>query len=48
MLKYGREYVAPSLEAYEARMRSQQERALRRKATALGFALVPQPPSPAG
>ena len=48
MLKYGHEYVAPSLEAYEARMRSQQERALRRKATALGFALVPQPPAPAG
>jgi transposase len=41
MLKYGAEYVRPELEAYEARMRSDQERSLRRKATALGYALVP-------
>ncbi len=42
MLKYGVEYVRPSLEAYEEQMREQQERSLRRKASALGFALVPQ------
>lgn len=41
MLKYGREYVRTSLDAYEQRMRSDQERSLRRKAAALGFALVP-------
>ncbi len=48
MLKYGSDYVRPELEAYEARMRSDQERSLRRKASALGFTLVPLPPLPSG
>ena len=48
MLKHGREYVKTSLDAYESRMRSDLERSLRRKATALGFALVPLPAAPDG
>jgi hypothetical protein len=40
MLKYGREYVKQSMEAYEQRIREQQERSLRRKARLLGFDLV--------
>jgi transposase len=42
LLKYGLAYVRPSLDAYEAQMRAQQERSLRRKALALGFDLVAQ------
>jgi hypothetical protein len=41
MLKYGREYVKQSMDDYEARLRQQQERTLRRKAGMLGFDLVP-------
>jgi len=41
MLKYGREYVKQSMEAYETKIREQQERSLRRKAGLLGFDLVP-------
>lgn len=40
MLKYGREYVKQSMDEYEKRLRDQQERSLRRKATALGYELI--------
>jgi transposase len=43
MLKYGAEYVTQSIEAYEQKVREQMERALRRKAAALGYQLVPNP-----
>lgn len=46
MLKYGREYVKTSMEAYEAQMRAKLEQVLRRKASALGFELVPREPAP--
>lgn len=46
MLKHGREYVKRSLAEYEQKMREQLERSLRRKAAALGYALVPKPASP--
>ena len=42
MLKYGREYVKQSMQEYEQKLRQQQERSLRRKATALGYDLVPK------
>jgi hypothetical protein len=42
MLKYGREYVKQSMEEYEQKVRGQLERALRRKAAALGYELVPK------
>jgi transposase len=42
MLKYGREYVKQSMEEYEAKMKSDVERSLRRKAAALGYELVAQ------
>jgi transposase len=42
MLKYGREYVKQSMDAYEQKLREQQERSLRRKAIALGYELVPK------
>ena len=42
MLKYGREYVKQSLQEYEHKLWQQQERSLRRKATALGYDLVPK------
>ena len=45
MLKYGREYVQQGLEAYAARMRTDAERWLRRKATALGYDLTPRVPT---
>jgi transposase len=41
MLKYGREYVKQSMHEYEQKLREQLERSLRRKAAALGYALVP-------
>jgi transposase len=41
MLKYGTEYVQQSLAEYEQRVRRQMERALERKAAALGYRLVP-------
>jgi len=40
MLKYGTEYVQQSMEEYERKVRSQMERALRRKAAALGYQLI--------
>jgi transposase len=43
MLRYGTEYVKKSLADYEAKIRSQIERSLRRKAAALGYELVPKP-----
>jgi transposase len=49
MLRFGTEYVARSLADYEAQVREKSERALRRKAHALGYDLVPRPaasPSP--
>jgi transposase len=40
MLRHGTEYVRRSLDEYEQKVRAQVERALRRKAAALGFELV--------
>jgi hypothetical protein len=45
MLKYGTDYVKQSMEQYEQHVRRQLERSLERKAAALGYALVPRPPS---
>ena len=42
MLKYGKEYVRQSLAEYEAKVRRQMERALQRKAAALGYQLIPK------
>ena len=44
MLKHGQAYVSQGLEEYEAAMRERMERALRKKARALGYDLVPQGP----
>lgn len=44
MLKHGTEYVAQTLEEYEAKVREKLERSLRRKASALGFELVAKAP----
>jgi len=46
MLKYGRDYVKQSRDDYEAKIRQQQERSLRRKALALGYELVLKPAAP--
>jgi transposase len=46
MLKYGSEYVRRSMEEYEQKTREQLGRSLQRKAAALGYELVPRPPSP--
>jgi transposase len=46
MLKYGTEYVRQGVAEYEQRVRRQMERALQRKAAALGYALVPTPAAP--
>ena len=49
MLTHGTEYVARSLVEYEARVREDLERSVRRKAQALGYDLVPKgsmPPAP--
>jgi transposase len=43
MLKYGTEYVKQSMEEYERKIKEQMERALRRKAAAMGYTLVPYP-----
>jgi hypothetical protein len=43
MLKYGREYVKQDMQVYEARLKEKLERSLRKKASALGFDLVPKP-----
>lgn len=42
MLRYGKEYVAKGMAEYEARMKEQAERLLRKKAAALGFEIVPK------
>lgn len=42
LLKHGVEYVRQSMEEYAAKMRDQAERSLRRKATLLGYDLVPK------
>jgi transposase len=42
MLKHGVEYVRQSMEEYEAQMRAQAERSLRRKAAQLGYDVVPK------
>ena len=44
MLKHGLAYVSQGLKEYEAAMRERMERALRKKARALGYDLVPQGP----
>jgi len=46
MLRYGGAYVAQSLVEYEAQMREKLERSLRKRASALGYDLVPQAASP--
>ncbi|HKB40041.1 MAG TPA: IS110 family transposase [Gemmataceae bacterium] len=46
MLKYGKDYVRRSTEEYEGKIREQLERSLQRRAAALGYELVPKPPSP--
>ena len=43
MLKYGREYVKQDMQQYEAELKGKRERSHRRKASALGFDLVPKP-----
>jgi transposase len=43
MLKYGQEYVTHSMEEYEAKLKGNQLRTLKRKAAALGFQLSPLP-----
>ncbi len=45
LLKYGQEYVSQSAAESEAKMRAAQERSVRRKASALGFDLVPKAPA---
>jgi transposase len=42
MLKHGQAYVSQGLEEYEAAMRERMERALRKKARALGYDLIPE------
>jgi transposase len=46
MLRYGTDYVKRSLAEYEQKIRGQLERSLQRRAAALGYELVPKPPSP--
>jgi transposase len=43
MLKYGQEYVAQSMEEYEAKMEADVLKALKRRAAAMGFELSPLP-----
>jgi transposase len=43
MLKYGEEYVAQSMEEYEAKMKANMFKLLERKAAAMGFQLSPLP-----
>ena len=45
MLRYGSEYVTQSLLEYEEWVRENQERSVRRKASALGYLLVPKVPA---
>ena len=51
MLKYGKDYVVQGMAEYEAKIRAQLERVLKRKAAALGYELTPKAqacPAPAG
>ena len=48
MLRYGSEYVTQSLAEYEERVRANLERSVRRKASALGYELVPKCPTAGG
>jgi len=41
MLKYGEQYVTQSMEEYEAKMKANMFKTLKRKATAMGFQLIP-------
>ena len=43
MLKYGQEYVTQSMEEYEAKVKANVLKVLKRKAAALGFELSPLP-----
>ncbi len=43
MLKYGRDYVQQGMDEYAAKMQANAERALRKRAAALGFELTPRP-----
>ena len=43
MLKYGQEYVMQSIEEYEAKVKANTLKALKRKAAAMGFQLSPLP-----
>jgi hypothetical protein len=43
MLKYGQEYVTQSREEYEAKVKANIFKSLKRKAAALGFQLSPLP-----
>ena len=43
MLKYGQEYVTQSMEEYEAQMKANMLKTLKRKAAAMGFQLSPLP-----
>ena len=49
MLKYGTEYVVEGMKEYEAKIKAQVERSLKRKAAELGYELTPKAqPAPAG
>ncbi|MFI5457213.1 MAG: IS110 family transposase [Isosphaerales bacterium] len=43
MLKYGQEYVTQSMEEYEAKVKANMLKTLKRKAAAMGFQLTPLP-----
>ena len=43
MLKYGEEYVAQSMEEYEAKIKAKMLDTLKRKAAEMGFQLSPMP-----
>ena len=43
MLKYGQEYVTQSMEEYEAKLKANMLKTLKRKAAAMGFQLAPLP-----
>ena len=43
MLKYGQEYVTQSMEEYDAKVKANMLRALKRKAAAMGLQLSPLP-----
>jgi transposase len=43
MLRYGQEYVTQSMEEYETKIKANMFKTLKRKATAMGFQLIPLP-----